>query len=310
MLVGAGHLAIPLETFGRMAWWALLLLALGKIVVTALTLQGGGSGGLFTPSLFVGAATGGAIGVALRGLFPALPITPEAYAIVGMGAVVAATTGAPITAILLVFEMTNDYALVPPLMVAVVVCHVVARRLEPDTLYSGWLRRRGEHLAHGADRDVLAGLTVADAYERDAVVVHEGEPVSGLLDHLGHRDQGVLPVVDDAGRLVGVLTTAELSAVARADHALDDVLLAADVAQPAESVAPGDSLLRAVRRMGVRGAPALPVVDPGTGRLLGVVHRGGILAVYERAVASEPGAARTGEHPAPTLPDLPVDARA
>ena len=297
LLVGTGHLAIPLETFGRMAWWALLLLALGKIVVTALTLQGGGSGGLFTPSLFVGAATGGAMGVALRSAFPALPITPEAYALVGMGAVVAATTGAPITAILLVFEMTNDYAIVPPLMVAVVICHVVARRLEPDTLYSGWLRRRGEHVAHGADRDVLAGLTVADAFARDAVVVREGDPVSGLLEHLGHRDQGVFPVVDDAGHLVGVLTTAELGAVARADRALDDVLLAADVAQPAEAVAPSDSLLRAVRRMGVRGASALPVVDPETGRLLGVVHRAGILAVYDRALATDAGTGRTGEHP-------------
>ena len=64
--------------------------------------------------------------------------------------------GAPVTAILLVFEMTGDYAIVPPLMVAVVVCHVVARRLEPDNLYSGWLRRRGEDLAHGADQGVLA----------------------------------------------------------------------------------------------------------------------------------------------------------
>lgn len=288
-LVGAGHLEIPLETFGRMAWWALLLLALGKIVVTAVTLQGGGSGGLFTPSLFVGAATGGAMGVALRALLPALPIAPAAYAIVGMGAVVAAATGAPITAILLVFEMTNDYAIVPPLMVSVVVCHVVARRLESDNLYSGWLRRRGEHLAHGADRDVLAGLTVADAFDRQAVTVGEGERVSTLLHHIGRVDQGVFPVLDDDGRVLGVLTTADLGAVARSDHALDDVVLAADVAQPIETVAPGDSLLDAVRRMGVRGMPALPVVDPTTERLVGVLHRGNVLAAYERGVAVDHG---------------------
>ena len=79
----------------------------------------------------------GAVGVALRALFPALPIAPEAYALVGMGALVAGATGAPITGILLVFEMTNDYAIVLPLMLAVVVCHVVARRLERDNLYNG-----------------------------------------------------------------------------------------------------------------------------------------------------------------------------
>ena len=95
LLVGAGHLSIPIEAFGRLAWWALLALALGKVVVTTITLQGGGSGGLFTPSLFVGAATGGAVGVALHGLFPGVPITPAAYAIVGMGALVAGATGAP-----------------------------------------------------------------------------------------------------------------------------------------------------------------------------------------------------------------------
>jgi len=285
-LVGTGHLAIPIEAFGRLAWWALLLLALGKIVATTITLHSGGSGGLFTPSLFVGAATGGAVGVALHALFPGLPIAPEAYAIVGMGALVAGATGAPITGILLVFEMTNDYAIVIPLMIAVVICHVVARRLERDNLYSGWLRRRGEDLAHGAARDVLADLSVADACERDAVVIDEGMPVAHLLDHLGHRDQSLFPVVDAAGDFIGVLTATELGQAARAGTALDTLLVAADVAEPSEALAPDDSLLEAVRRMGVRGEASLPVVDPTTGRLVGVVTRTRILALYERAVAT------------------------
>jgi CIC family chloride channel protein len=272
-----------------MAWWALLLLALGKVLITAVTLQGGGSGGLFTPSLFVGAATGGAVGVALRALFPAVPIAPEAYALVGMGALVAGATGAPITGILLVFEMTNDYAIVLPLMLAVVVCHVVARRLERDNLYSGWLRRRGEHLHLGADRDVLAGLRVADAYDDAPVVVGEGVPVATLLDHLGHRDQTLFPVVDDDGRYVGVLTAADLGHVARAGHALDDVLVAADVARPTETLDPDASLLDAIRRMGVHGEASLPVVEPGTGRLTGVVTRSHILGLYERTLAAQPG---------------------
>ncbi len=287
LLVGAGHIAIPIAAFGRMAWWVLLLLAVGKVLVTSLTLRGGGSGGLFTPSLFVGATLGGAIGVALRVILPALSITPESYALVAMGAVVAATTGAPITAILLIFEMTGDYAIVPPLMVAVVISTVVARRLEHDNLYSGWLRRRGEDLRHGEDRDVLSELTVAEAFERDAIVVRENEPVHLLLAHLGNRDQSVFPVVDDDAQLIGVLTMHELGAVARAEHALDNVVIAADVAQPSEVVAPSDSLLEAVRRMGVRGVGSLPVVDPATQRVLGVVHRAGMLALYERSVEME-----------------------
>ncbi len=285
-LVGVGHLAIPLDAFGRLAWYTLLALALGKILVTTVTLHGGGSGGLFTPSLYVGAATGGAFGVALHALVPTLPITPEAYAIVGMGALVAGATGAPITGILLVFEMTNDYAIVVPLMIAVVVTQLVTRVLARDTLYSGWLRRRGEHIDHGADRDALAGLRVADAFERAPVVVHEEARVVGLLDHIGHRDQTLFPVVDAAGAYVGVLTAADLGRVARTGVALEHVLLAADVAQPSETLAPGDSLLDAVRRMGLRGEGSLPVVDPATGRLVGVVTRSRILALYERAVTA------------------------
>ncbi|MBL0891217.1 MAG: chloride channel protein [Gemmatimonadaceae bacterium] len=150
-LVGTGHLSIPLEGFTHTAWWALLLLAVGKILATSVTLQGGGSGGLFTPSLFVGGAVGASMGVLIRTFIPSLPIAVEAYALVGMGAVVAATPGAPPTAILLVFEITGDYAIVPPLMVAVVICQLLARRFERDDLYSGWLRRRGVALpSHAA----------------------------------------------------------------------------------------------------------------------------------------------------------------
>jgi CIC family chloride channel protein len=141
LLVGYGHLSIHVEMFGRLAWYSLLALAAGKIVATALTLNGGGSGGVFTPSLYIGAASGGGVGVLLAKLFPALAIHPEAYALVGMGALIAGATDAPITGVLLVFEMTNDAAIVLPLMLTVVICHFVARRLEPDSLYSGWLRR-------------------------------------------------------------------------------------------------------------------------------------------------------------------------
>ena len=289
LLVGHGHLAVHLDVFGRMSWQALALLALGSIVATSITLQAGGSGGVFTPSLYVGAATGGAFGVALTTLFPTLELRPEAYALVGMGAVVAASTAAPITGIVLVFEMTNDYNIVLPLMLTTVVANLVARRIEPDSLYSGWLRRRGERLQHGTDRDVMAGLRVADAYDRAAAVVAESASLDLLLAHLGRGAYTDLPVVDDEHRLVGIITLAELGRLA-GSRDVSPELVAADVATEAESVTPGDTLLEAVRRMGVRGTPSIPVVDPGTGRLLGVVSREHVLGLYERAVAG------TGEH--------------
>jgi CIC family chloride channel protein len=292
MLVGHGHLAVHLDVFGRMSWSSLALLALGSMVATSITLSSGGSGGVFTPSLYVGAATGGAFGVGLAGLFPALHLRPEAYAIVGMGAVVAAATAAPITGILLVFEMTNDYEIVLPLMLATVIATVVARRIEPDSLYSGWLRRRGERIQHGADRDLLGGLRVADAFDPAPAVVGEQAPLDQLLDHLGSGTGSDLPVVDQDRRLVGVITLADLGRLAR-ERRLDAApLVALDVASPAESVTPGDTLLEAIRRMGVRGTHSIPVVDRATGHFLGLVSRGHVLAVYERAAAAASGEAR------------------
>ncbi|HEX6069857.1 MAG TPA: chloride channel protein [Longimicrobiaceae bacterium] len=287
VLVGYGHLAVRLEVFGQMAWTALALLALGKILATSITLSMGGTGGVFTPSLYIGAATGGAFGVALANLFPSLDLSPEAYALVGMGVVVAVATNAPITAILIVFEMTNDYAIVLPLMLSVVIGSIVARRLEPDDLYSGWLRRRGERLAHGADHDILARLRVADAYEPNPQVIGESATVDQLLEHLGHGEQTEFPVVDTGVRLVGVITMVDLGRIAKDSRDLAPVLLAADLAVPTEAVHLQDSLLTVIRRMGVRGIPALPVVEQSGERLVGMITRAHVLGLYQRALAGD-----------------------
>jgi chloride channel protein, CIC family len=294
ILVGYGHLAVHLEVFGQMAWYFLLLLALGKVLATSITLTTGGSGGLFTPSLYIGAATGGAFGAALRQLFPTLHIHPEAYALVGMGALVAGATNAPITGILIVFEMTNDYAIVLPLMLTTVICHLIARRLEPDSLYSGWLRRRGERIEHGSDRALLTDLTVREAYDPAPQVFRADAPLATLLEHLRPGEQTTFPVVDEAGALLGVVTMADLARLAEDAAAAGDGRRAADVAGPIETVTLSDSLLEAIRRMGVRGTPVLPVLSAGSHRLLGIISRSHILAAYERALTGGAAAHRAG----------------
>lgn len=297
LLVGYGHLAIHSDIFGKMAWYGLLALAVGKIIATSITLNAGGSGGVFTPSLYIGAATGGAFGVALAHALPAMGLHPEAYALVGMGALVAGATDAPITGILLVFEMTNDYAIVIPLMLTVVICHTIARKLSPDSLYSGWLRRRGESIEQGADKDVLSGLHVSDAYQSAPQVIFEGAPVDELLGHLGSSAQLYFPVVDEHHGLVGVITYAELGQLARDNEHLGSLLLAGDIAQFTETVSPGDSLLEAIRKMGVRGAESIPVIDRRSSRLLGLIDRSHVLNLYERTVSSH----RSSHHPASNL---------
>jgi CIC family chloride channel protein len=240
---------------------------------------------VFTPSLYVGAVTGGAFGVVLTNLFPGLHLSPEAYALVGMGALVAGATAAPITGILIVFEMTNDYAIVLPLMLTSVIAYVIARRLEPDSLYSGWLRRRGEHIEHGAMQDVLADLRVGDALEPNPQVVSEGATLAQLLAHLEEAVQTDLPVVGRHGEVRGIINIVELGRTARDSAHMTDLVIAADLLQPIQPLRPDDSLREAIRRMGIRGSGALPVADPEGGRLIGMVTRAHILAVYERALA-------------------------
>ncbi|HPF62515.1 MAG TPA: chloride channel protein, partial [Gemmatimonadales bacterium] len=283
LLVGTGHLAIPLDVFGTMVWWMIALLAVGKIVATGLTLGWGGSGGVFTPSLYVGAATGGAFGAGVLALFPSATMQPAAYGIVGMGATVAAATGAPITGILMVFEMTDDYAIMLPLMLTTAIAMVVTRRLQPDNLYSGWLRRRGINLEHGVDRDLLAGLTVADAIDRSAIVVQAGDPVDGLIRRFAFADQTVYPVVDERRRLLGVVTLRSLGLLAQGEQPPDPGLTARDVAAPTEALTLDVTLLEVVRRLGAQGIAALPVVDAPSSRVLGTIGRAGILARYGRA---------------------------
>lgn len=292
-LVGTGHLSIPLDVFGTLAWWVIGLLAVGKIVATSLTLGWGGSGGVFTPSLYVGAATGGAVGAGLLALMPTAGIRPGAYGVVGMGAMVAAATGAPITAILLVFEMTDDYALMLPLMLATAVAMVVTHRLQPDNLYSGWLRRRGIHLDHGMDRDRLSGLTVADAIDRRSIVVLGHESVATLVRRFAFSEQTVYPVVDPEARLLGILTLRDLGTLVRDGADVDPALTAVDIASPTEALTLQAPLVEVVRRLGVLGVAALPVVDVASGRVLGTVGRAAIVARYGQSLSgiATPGAA-------------------
>ncbi len=283
-LVGFGHLAINVTSFTTYSWYALAALAVGKIIATSLTLNTGGSGGVFTPSLYIGAATGGAVGSAIAAAWPAGNIHSGIYGLVGMGAMIAAATDAPITGILLAFEMTHDYAIMLPLMLTVVIAHTIARRLEPDSLYSGWLRRRGESVAHGADRDTLAGLRVADAYDREAMTLDEDAPVHNFLRQLGNSDQTYFPVVSEDRQLVGVVAISDLGEVAANSGYLAELIMAADVARPTETVTPNDTLLDAIRKMGVRGAGAVPVVDADDGSYLGLITRSHVLNLYERTV--------------------------
>ncbi len=290
-LWGHGHESLNLGIVVSRTALFLLALTFAKLVATAVTFGAGGTGGVFTPALFIGATLGGSYGVALGSLFPAWHLAPGALALVGMAGLVAGATHAPLTAIMMVFEMSGDYGLILPVMLTSVLAYGVARRLHPENIYSEWLVRRGVVLSHGADAAVLARVTVAECMNRAPVVIPESADLHAVIAATRESRQTEFPVVDDAGRLAGMLSREGLRRATADGANLEGLVLAADlVMRDVERVTVEDSLLTALRRLGKHDVDYLPVVtvrDPG--RLEGVVSRADLVAAYERALVAEGG---------------------
>jgi CIC family chloride channel protein len=288
-LWGHGHESLNVGIVAARTAPFLLALALAKLVATAATFGAGGTGGVFTPALFIGGTLGGACGVTAAALLPSWHLAPGAMALVGMAGLVAGATHAPLTAVMMVFEMTRDYGLILPLMLTSVLAYVIARRLHPESIYTEWLRRRGVSLSHGADATLLARITVAECFNREPVTVREDAGLPVILAVTRASRQTEFPVVSAEGRLAGMLSReAVREALANGDH-LAPVLVAADLIRPqAERVTPEDSLLTALRRLGAQDVDSLPVVATDDGeRLLGIVSRQDVMAAYERQLTAE-----------------------
>ena len=283
LLTGTGHLAIPIEMFGGITWYVLIGFAMAKMLATSLTLGSGGSGGLFTPTLFVGAAFGGGIGVLAQQILPHFGLHPEAWALVGMAGLIAGTFNAPITAIFMVFEMTDDYNLVPPLMIVSVIALATARAFAKHGLYDGWLARRGEHLAHGADRAIMHRLLVRDVMNSAPVIVPPEATLAEVVTASSESRLTTLPVVDGDGLLYGVITFTQLRLALLDRGDLAPILLAADLAEPTEVAVGTDSVQTALAKLNARAADLLPIVESEAHPiLLGVLTREDVLAAYER----------------------------
>jgi CIC family chloride channel protein len=287
LLAGNGHLAIPGQVFGELAWYALIALALAKILATVVTLGSGGSGGVFTPTLFIGAALGGGLGVLGAMVVRGGLIDPQAWALVGMAGMVAGATRAPLTAIFMVFEMTDDYSYVVPLMIVAVIAYATARRFAPHGLYDGWLAARGEHLAHGADQAIMERLNVRAVIDGAARTVRPDATVDDVIQAASESRHGVIPVVEADGALVGMVTHHSLRAAIIARGDLARLFLAEDLAEPVEVLRPEESLRSALAAMNTRGMDALPVVDGRAElRFLGLLTRADILIAYERELSN------------------------
>jgi CIC family chloride channel protein len=284
-IFGAGFTIIEEALLGKASFILLFLLIFLKPLATSFTLGSGNSGGVFAPSLFAGAALGGAFGLLVERIFPGATAGPGAFATVGMAAVFAGAARAPFTAILIVFEMTNDYRLMVPLMAAVIFSMVVAERLHKESIYTLKLTRRGIRLRRGRDVDVMENIMVAEVMRPAPEPIPGNMPlrmVPSLLDKV--RMHG-LPVIKEDGALCGVVTVQDVEHAVDTDEKNLDLPVTKFCSQHPIVAYPDETLQRALERMSHRDIGRLPVVDRNNPtKLAGWISRADIIRAYERAL--------------------------
>ncbi|MFR9780473.1 chloride channel protein [Micromonospora sp. MS34] len=287
-MYGVGYPVLGDAVAGRYALVFLLVLLAGKILATSLTIGIGGSGGVFAPSLFVGAMLGAAFGAVVHATLPGLTGPTGAYALVGMGAVFAGAARTPITAVVIMFELTGEYSIILPLMVAIALAAGLSRLLSADTIYTRKLSRRGVALDAGVPVE-LDRLTVAAAARPLPVPLAPETALGELAARFAADPDTVLPVVDGQGEFRGVVLAAEVEAATQ-DGAVD--VTAAQLARTVPALRPEQPLETALAEL-IRNGSALPVVDPGGGGVSGWLTHREILHVVARGSTAprppEPG---------------------
>ena len=284
-VLGVGYGGIDMALMQHIGWGTMLLLVFLKIASTSITIGSGGSGGIFAPSLFMGAMAGGFFGSCVHGLFPLTTASPGAYSIVGMGAVVAATTRGPLTAILILFEMTGDYKIILPLMTSCIVGSLFAGHLLQESIYSLKLIRRGVDLRAGREVNVLKSIPVKEVMNPNVETVPEDMPMGRLAEKISKSKYNSFPVLDSQGRLTGILSFGDYSGTLFNED-LKDLVCAKDIAtQEVTTVTTEDNLHDAMASFTRRDFSVIPVVSPGDRtRLLGVLTRRDVIGAYDKAV--------------------------
>jgi CIC family chloride channel protein len=283
-MYGVGYEVLESAIAGNYALLFLLGLLGAKVLATSLTLSIGGSGGVFAPSLFMGAMLGMAFGLAAHEVLPGIAGPAGAYGLIGMGAVFAAAARAPMTAILIIFELTGDYRIMLPLMLAVVIATAVANRMSPDSIYTLKLARRGIDLLRRRPAIPMEAITVAEAMRPTPEPVPAEAPLAEVLDRLSATDEPALPVIDESGAFLGVLLDDELEQALGEE---DEESHAGSLIRQLPTLTATESLAEATATLVKSESAGLAVLDEKGERVVGWLSHRDILRVYDQRMKLE-----------------------
>ena len=283
---GVGYPVLERAVGGHYVILVLLGLLAAKILATSLTMWIGGSGGVFAPSLFMGAMLGSAYGAAAHHLLPHLAAAPGAYGLVGMGAVFAGAARAPITAVIIILELTGDYRIILPLMFAIVVATALSSAVTRDTIYTLKLRRRGIDIDQPQPSSLMAQITVAEAMVKPPRCVKPDAPLDVLIKRFAAERSDSLPIIDAQGSLLGVIAAVDLERAI--SHGIEDTTPAATLARAAPELRADDSLEDAVLALGGTDDDGVPVLGEDHQLIGWLTHRRLLRAYRERSGRQQP----------------------
>jgi CIC family chloride channel protein len=283
---GVGYSSITMALTGALPAVMLGTLLVAKILATSITIGSGGSGGIFAPSLFLGAMTGGFLGTFIHQWFPEATASSGAYALVTMGAVVAAATHAPITAIIMIFELTQTINIIPPLMAACVVSTLVTTFVQRDSIYTMKLRRRGIDLYEEESHNILKSLFVHDIIDREPEVLPASANFATIVERVIGSEHSEFFVLDEREQLRGLIHMRELTRLLVEQDALRPIVVAGDLLDPRLPTVTEHEDLDVVIQLFSHGeAEEIAVVDDADPRkLVGSVHKRDVIHTYNKEV--------------------------
>lgn len=282
-IFGVGYESVTHVLRGEMLGIMLAGLLIAKIAATSISIGSGGSGGIFAPSLFMGAALGGLFGQIFHTLFPYTTASPGAYALVGMGALVAGTTRAPITAMIIIFEMTANYRIILPLMFACTISLVISALLSRESIYTLKLIRKGVNIYGGRELNVLKRLKVSQVMHPEIELVSPSAPLTELITRMMGSSHSHFFVVGDDNRIQGSISLEALRPIMTDYETVRDAVIASDLMEEEVTVMnPEESLDIVMHLFGKSSLDEVPVVEEG--RLVGTIRRSDVIQAYNREI--------------------------